>query len=255
MSNYIYEEKLLVPGLNACHVLPSGRILCRHPNNEGSVLVFDQYGTQTKLYIPDAKYRKLPYKALSSDSGYTTQLHTPIFKLGEYSYLFDSSKPYNLPFTDDEFLTDNQLQTKLDSMLNNGTFADDFTAQDGTDAILLNLDAASPAALAAKDAEIGELKAEKYTDNKVDGLNLALTNKINAVAADLATLSLNNERRISGLEGQVSCLAQATNAAIAGINNTLGSITKQVVMGDAVCPEAMPRYNSWTAPTTTTPTM
>lgn len=110
------------------------------------------------------------------------------------------------------------------------------------------------AALAAKDAEIGELKAEKYTDNKVDGLNLALTNKINAVAADLATLSLNNERRISGLEGQVSCLAQATNAAIAGINNTLGSITKQVVMGDAVCPEAMPRYNSWTAPTTTTPT-
>lgn len=37
---------------------------------------------------------------------------------------------------------------------------------------------------------------------------------------DLATLSLNNERNISGLEGQVSCLAQATNTAIAGINNT-----------------------------------
>lgn len=76
-----------------------------------------------------------------------------------------------------------------------------------------------------------------------------------SVAADLATLSLNNERRISGLEGQVSCLAQATNAAIAGINNTLSGITKQVVMGEAVCPEAMPRYNAFITPTNpTTPT-
>ena len=106
------------------------------------------------------------------------------------------------------------------------------------------------AALAAKDAEIGELKAEKYTDNRVDALNLNLTNKINSVAADLATLSLNNERRISGLEGQVSCLAQATNTAIAGINATLGNITKLVVPTSAVCPEVMPRYNSFTAPTT-----
>ena len=97
------------------------------------------------------------------------------------------------------------------------------------------------AALAQKDAEIGELKAEKYTDNRVDALNLALTNRINAVAADLATLSLNNERRISQIEGQISCLAQATN----------NGITKTVVMKEAICPEVMPRYNSWTAPTTT----
>ena len=107
------------------------------------------------------------------------------------------------------------------------------------------------AALAQKGAEIGELKAEKYTDNKVDGLNLALTNRINAVAADLATLSLNNERRISQIEGQMSCLAQATNTAIAGINNTINGITKTVVMKEAICPEVMPRYNSWTAPTAT----
>ena len=107
------------------------------------------------------------------------------------------------------------------------------------------------AALAQKDAEIGELKAEKYTDNRVDALNLALTNRINAVAADLATLSLNNERRISQIEGQMSCLAQATNTAIAGINNTINGITKTVVMKEAICPEVMPRYNSWTAPTAT----
>lgn len=154
MSNYVYEEKSLVPGLNACHILPSGRILCRHPNNEGSVLVFDQYGTQTKLYIPDAKFRDFSEKKVSSSSSYNTQLHTPILEFNKSVYLLDSNKSYSIPFVDftgDKFLTDEQLQIKLDSRLNNGTFADDFTAQDGTDKILLNLDTTSPAALAVRD--------------------------------------------------------------------------------------------------------
>lgn len=107
------------------------------------------------------------------------------------------------------------------------------------------------AALSQKDSEIAKLSAEKYTDNKIGESYIALNNQINNVAKDLATLSLNNERRISTIEGQVSCLAQATNTAIAGINNTLNTITKTVVPKDAICPEYMPRYNSWTAPTTT----
>lgn len=107
------------------------------------------------------------------------------------------------------------------------------------------------AALSQKDSEIAKLSAEKYTDNKIGESYIALNNQINNVAKDLAALSLNNERRISTVEGQVSCLAQATNTAIAGINNTLGTITKTVVAKDAICPEYMPRYNSWTAPTTT----
>lgn len=110
------------------------------------------------------------------------------------------------------------------------------------------------AALAQKDAEISELKAEKYTDNKVAALNLELTNQIHQVAGDLATLSLNNERRIGTLEGQVSSLAQATNTAIAGLTATVSGITKLVVPGTAVCPEYMPRYNSWTDPTASTST-
>lgn len=106
-------------------------------------------------------------------------------------------------------------------------------------------------ALSQKDSEIAKLSAEKYTDNKIGESYIALNNQINNVAKDLAALSLNNERRISTIEGQVSCLAQATNTAIAGINNTLSTITKTVVPKDAICPEYMPRYNSWTAPTTT----
>ena len=111
---------------------------------------------------------------------------------------------------------------------------------------------ATVASLAEKDAEIGQLKAEKYTNDKLGEAYIALNNQINKVAGDLAALSLNNERRISGLEGQVSCLAQATNTAIAGINNTLGTITKTVIPIGAVCPEPMLAKNAWVAPTTTT---
>ena len=113
---------------------------------------------------------------------------------------------------------------------------------------------AAIASLAEKDAEIGQLKAEKYTNDKLSETYIALNSQINKVAGDLATLSLNNERRIGALEGQVSSLAQATNSAIAGINNTLGGITKTIVPKDAICPEFMNRYNSWVAPTTSTST-
>lgn len=92
-------------------------------------------------------------KKVSSSSSNNTQLHTPILEYNDSVYLFDSNKSYSIPFVDftgDKFLTDEQLQIKLDSTLNNGTFADDFTAQDGTDEILLNLDATAPAALAAR---------------------------------------------------------------------------------------------------------
>ena len=110
------------------------------------------------------------------------------------------------------------------------------------------------AALSQKDGEIAKLSAEKYTDNKIGESYIALNNQINNVAKDLAALSLNNERRISTIEGQVSCLAQATNTAIAGINNTLGTITKTVIPIGAVCPEPMLAKNAWVAPTTTTTT-
>ena len=110
---------------------------------------------------------------------------------------------------------------------------------------------AAVASLAEKDAEIGQLKAEKYTNDKLAETYIGLNAQINKVAGDLATLSLNNERRIGTLEGQVTALAQATNNAIAGINSTLGTITKLVIPKSAICPEVMERYNSWVAPTST----
>lgn len=105
--------------------------------------------------------------------------------------------------------------------------------------------AATLAYIAEKDARIASLEAERYTDNKA----FELEKRINEVGVEVATLALNTEKRVTQLEGQVSCLAQATNTAIAGINATLGNITKQVIPTSAICPEVMPRYNSFVTPT------
>lgn len=106
---------------------------------------------------------------------------------------------------------------------------------------------ATLAYLAERDAKIAALEAERYTDNKV----FELEKHINDVGVEVATLALNTEKRVTQLEGQVSCLAQATNTAIAGINATVSNITKQVIPAAAICPEVMPRYNSFVTPTTT----
>lgn len=44
---------------------------------------------------------------------------------------------------------------------------------------------------------------------------------------------------LTALQGAVTCL-----------QNTVAGITQTIVPASAICPEAMPRYNSWTAPTT-----
>ena len=45
-----------------------GRVIGRHVNWEGSVINFDQYGTRTNLYVPDAKYRSTAAYALITSS-------------------------------------------------------------------------------------------------------------------------------------------------------------------------------------------
>lgn len=66
------------------------------------------------------------------------------------------------------------------------------------------------------------------------------------------------DARFSSIEGQI-CQQSVVNAQVtANIscmqNNiaTLMGLTKTVIPITSVCPEPMPQYNSWTAPTTTT---
>ena len=81
------------------------------------------------------------------------------------------------------------------------------------------------------------LKSNIYTDQKsielyryVDGKFNTLEQAINQQAVYNAT----NNATLACMQQQIACLQ---------------SLTKVVIPGTNICPEAMPRYNSWTAPT------
>lgn len=65
------------------------------------------------------------------------------------------------------------------------------------------------------------------------------------------------DRRFSGVEAQLCNQAVLNSQVTANIScmqgniATLMGLTKTIIPIDNVCPEAMMRYNSWTAPTTT----
>ena len=139
-------------------------------------------------------------------------------------------------------------------------------------------------AIAERDAIIAKLSSEKYTDTAV----LALRDKLEKLVDDAAAQTVKNDKAIATNAQEIACLqrqidteakwsrenmalreqiiegkiASVAQAATTGINNlgsslaslqaTVNSITSIVVPRTAVCPEPMPLYNSWTAPTTTT---
>lgn len=93
----------------------------------------------------------------------------------------------------------------------------------------------------ARDSEIAELKAEKYSDKVglelyryIDGRFREFESRFEQQVAYNAT----NTATISCLTGQVNSL----QTLIAGL-------TKTVIPTSSICPEPMLRYNSWTAPT------
>ena len=59
--------------------------------------------------------------------------------------------------------------------------------------------------------------------------------------------------KIESLANATTCNFNAVNTAIANLANTVSGITKTVIPTTAICPEVMPRYNSWTAPTADAP--
>lgn len=96
--------------------------------------------------------------------------------------------------------------------------------------------------LAAREQEIALLKADKYTDQKIVEVTTYFNNKIDNIHSQLAQQSVYN----ATMNGTVSCMA--TQIA------QLQGLTKLIVPADNICPQPMPQYNSWTAPTTSTAT-
>lgn len=94
--------------------------------------------------------------------------------------------------------------------------------------------------LAAKEQEIALLKADKYTDQKIVEVTTYFNNKLDNINAQLGQQAVYN----ATMNGTVSCMATQITQ--------LQGLTKLIVPITNVCPQPMPQYNSWTAPTTTT---
>ena len=109
------------------------------------------------------------------------------------------------------------------------------------------------ATLAEKDAEIGQLKAEKYTNDQVAKTYIALNSEIGKVSDKVNELALGTEKRFGAVDSQMAVMATATNSAIQALQNTVNGITKTVIPLNVICPQAMARWNSWNAPTNTAP--
>lgn len=98
--------------------------------------------------------------------------------------------------------------------------------------------------LARKDSEIALLKSEQNTEVKIADVYERLITRINSDQKAQAEFNA----------AQMVYNANA-NSAISVLQNQVGvlnSLTKTIIPIDNICPEAMPRYNSWTAPTQVT---
>ena len=139
--------------------------------------------------------------------------------------------------------------------------------------------------VSALQAENAMLKAENYSDKNAKEVysqslndNRRLRDEAFAFIKPLADESANNRVELAKLQAELKCccekqelreqivlgkvneLALTTQAkfscldqTIAGMMGTLGNITKTVIPMSAMCPAPMPQFNSWVAPTTSTP--
>lgn len=107
-------------------------------------------------------------------------------------------------------------------------------------------------------AENGMLKAENYADRvakEVYQQTLADNEKLMAQMEKTVQLREENMMcRVENLANTTTCRFNSVDTAIASLANTVNGITKCVIPTTAICPEVMPRYNSWTAPTAAAPT-
>lgn len=94
--------------------------------------------------------------------------------------------------------------------------------------------------LASKDSKIALLESNIYVDSKIADVYERLNAKIGGIEAQLCQQAVVNAQVTANL----SCMQNAING--------LQALTKTVVPIDNVCPNPMPQFNSWTAPTATT---
>ena len=95
--------------------------------------------------------------------------------------------------------------------------------------------------LSHKDAEIGSLRADLATDRKILELYQYVDGRMRNIGGQLCQQAVVN----SQITANISCMQNQIA--------TLNGLTKTVIPIASICPEVMPRYNSFVTPTTETP--
>ena len=139
-------------------------------------------------------------------------------------------------------------------------------------------------------AEVSQLKAEKYSDQSIANVYTALRTEvqnlsdrlldkyISPIAQEVSQIQVRDAR----MEEQIKCIQETSalreqlvreqlnrridncccetngrinqlNAQVFGLTQTLNGITSTIIPQTAICPPVMPRYNSYTTPTDTAP--
>lgn len=142
------------------------------------------------------------------------------------------------------------LNGGLGNILGNGWGNTPYNMMNSDSMPVNRYEATQSARIAELETEVKLRDANIYTDGKLNDLRNYMERKFDHVEHELCDQRVYNATNTAA----VSCLGQQVN----GIQNVLGVITKTVIPKSAICPEVMPRYNSWTAPTaeaadTTTP--
>lgn len=101
-------------------------------------------------------------------------------------------------------------------------------------------EAGQSARIAELETEVKLRDANFYTIGEIGKLRDYVDSKFNGVNAQLCQQAVVNAQVTANL----ACLTNTVN--------TLSGLTKTVIPITSVCPEPMPMYNSWTAPTAST---
>lgn len=102
-------------------------------------------------------------------------------------------------------------------------------------------EAQQSARIAELETEVKLRDANTYTDQKLLEVYKHFDHKIEHINGKLCEQAVWNTAQT----GTISCMAQQIAA--------LNGLTKLVIPGTSICPEMMPRYNSYTPPTTEAP--
>ena len=121
--------------------------------------------------------------------------------------------------------------------------------------------------IGALESKIAKLESERYTDYVGIDLYKEIVAKSNANDAKIQSNYVELAKAVAELDKQIAVDKQATRDNFAFLSNEICNTKKEImcyvnatfVPGklvmplDNICPDAMRRYNTWTAPTTPAP--